>query len=123
MESCVIKKLCYTINNRLGGSKMNQGLQTLVSMWPILAVGIIFYFLLWRPQKKQQHRRKQFLNSLKKGDKIITIGGIYGKIISINKEIITLQVSDKVEIKISLSGISRYQNFDRQPEQISNQII
>ena len=45
---------------------------------PFFLMGGIFYFMLWKPQKKQQQDRQNLLNSLKKGDKIITIGGIYG---------------------------------------------
>ena len=59
---------------------MEDILQVLQTSWPILLMVVIFYFLLWRPQKKQQKERTNLLSSLKKGQKIVTIGGIYGEI-------------------------------------------
>ena len=53
--------------------------------WPILLMVVIFYFLLYRPQKKQQKQRNELLNSLKKGQKAVTIGGIYGEITSVSE--------------------------------------
>ena len=54
--------------------------ETLGTLGPIVVMVAIFYFLLYRPQKKQQSRRRAMLDSLKKGDQVITIGGIYGTI-------------------------------------------
>ena len=54
------------------------------SLWPFVLMGGIFYFMLWKPQKKEQQKRQDLLNSLKEGDEIITIGGIYGKITAIS---------------------------------------
>ena len=59
--------------------------QILQTSWPILLMVVIFYFLLWRPQKKQQKERANLLGSLKKGQKIVTIGGIYGEIVELEK--------------------------------------
>ncbi|ETJ32516.1 Preprotein translocase, YajC subunit, partial [human gut metagenome] len=53
---------------------MEDILQVLQTSWPILLMVVIFYFLLWRPQKKQQKERANLLGSLKKGQKIVTIG-------------------------------------------------
>ena len=60
--------------------------QILQTSWPILLMVVIFYFLLWRPQKKQQKERASLLGSLKKGQKIVTIGGIYGEIVELGDE-------------------------------------
>ena len=60
--------------------------QILQTSWPILLMVVIFYFLLWRPQKKQQKERTNLLSSLKKGQKIVTIGGIYGEIVELDDE-------------------------------------
>ena len=67
--------------------------------WPILLMVVIFYFLLYRPQKKQQKALNELLNSLKKGQKIVTIGGIYGTINALTDDAIMLQIAEKVEIK------------------------
>ncbi len=64
----------------------------------------VFYFLLIRPQKKRDREQKNLLNSLKKGDQIITIGGFYGKILSVKDDIITLQIGDNTA-KIERSAV------------------
>ncbi len=70
--------------------------QILQTSWPILLMVVIFYFLLWRPQKKQQKELASLLGSLKKGQKIVTIGGIYGEIVELDDERVKVQVSEKV---------------------------
>lgn len=72
---------------------------------PLIIIFVIFYFLLIRPQQKQQKERKQMLASLKKGDEIITIGGIYGKILNIKDDVLTLEIADKVRINVTRSAI------------------
>ena len=69
---------------------MEDILQVLQTSWPILLMVVIFYFLLWRPQKKQQKERANLLGSLKKGQKIVTIGGIYGEIVELDDEKVKL---------------------------------
>ena len=85
-------------------------MQSLVGYGPIIAMGLVFYFLLYRPQKKEQQRRAAMLSSLKKGDRIITIGGVHGTITSLNEKIVTIKIADKVEVDISRSAVSSYQN-------------
>ncbi len=63
---------------------MEDILQVLQTSWPILLMVVIFYFLLWRPQKKQQKERANLLGSLKKCQKIFTIFGIYFEIVEID---------------------------------------
>ena len=66
----------------------------------------LFIFLLWRPQKKQQKERANLLGSLKKGQKIVTIGGIYGEIVELDDEKVKVQVSEKVELTFARSAIA-----------------
>jgi preprotein translocase subunit YajC len=80
---------------------------SMYTMWPIILMVVIFYFLLYRPQKKQQKERKEMLDSLKKDAKVVTAGGLYGTIVSLNDEYIVLRVSDKVELKFTRSAISQ----------------
>ena len=80
--------------------------QILQTSWPILLMVVIFYFLLWRPQKKQQKERTNLLSSLKKGQKIVTIGGIYGEIIELDDEKVKVQVAEKVEMTIARTAIA-----------------
>lgn len=80
--------------------------QILQTSWPILLMVVIFYFLLWRPQKKQQKERASLLGSLKKGQKIVTIGGIYGEIVELDDEIVKVQVSEKVELTFARTAVA-----------------
>ncbi|MGB4494195.1 MAG: preprotein translocase subunit YajC [Limnochordia bacterium] len=73
---------------------------------PLVLLGVMFYFMIWRPQQKQQKERKAMLDSLKKGDKVVTIGGIHGELTALKEDYVSLKVADKVEIKLSRSGIS-----------------
>lgn len=80
--------------------------QILQTSWPILLMVVIFYFLLWRPQKKQQKERANLLGSLKKGQKIVTIGGIYGEIVELDDEKVKVQVSGKVELTFARTAVA-----------------
>ena len=80
--------------------------QILQTSWPILLMVVIFYFLLWRPQKKQQKERASLLGSLKKGHKIVTIGGIYGEIVELDDEKVKVQVSEKVELTFARTAVA-----------------
>ena len=80
--------------------------QILQTSWPILLMVVIFYFLLWRPQKKQQKERASLLGSLKKGQKIVPIGGIYGEIVELDDEKVKVQVSEKVELTFARTAVA-----------------
>ena len=80
--------------------------QILQTSWPILLMVVIFYFLLWLPKKKQQKERANLLGSLKKGQKIVTIGGIYGEIVELDDEKVKVQVSEKVELTFARTAVA-----------------
>lgn len=80
------------------------------SLWPFVLMGGIFYFMLWKPQKKEQQKRQDLLNSLKEGDEIITIGGIYGKITAIFEKRVKVEVAEGVVIEMARNAISGFQN-------------
>lgn len=67
----------------------------------------IIYFLMIRPQQKQQKQRQQMLDSAKVNDRIITIGGIHGRIVKMKDDMITVRIADKVEIEMEKSAIGR----------------
>lgn len=77
--------------------------------WFAIFFGIM-YFLMIRPQQKQAKQRKAMLSSLKVKDKIITAGGIYGKISKVKDDSVMVQIADKVEIEVSKSGIANVLN-------------
>ncbi|KUK65998.1 MAG: Preprotein translocase subunit YajC [Parcubacteria bacterium 34_609] len=81
---------------------MSQGIQ---SFLPLIIIFAIFYFILIRPQQQRQKKHQEMLNSLKVGDKVITIGGIFGIIREINGDVLTLEVSKDVKINTTKNAI------------------
>ncbi len=66
---------------------------------------LIFYFLLIRPQQKKQKELKAMIDNMKHGDTVITTGGIYGKITGLTENIVTLEIAEKVRVKVLRSHI------------------
>ena len=71
----------------------------------MLLIIVVFYFFMIRPQVKKQKETRTFRDALKKGDKIITTGGIYGKINNISENIITMDIGNNVTIKVDKNAI------------------
>jgi preprotein translocase subunit YajC len=91
-----------------GGQPAAQPSQSpMISFLPIALIFIIFYFLLIRPQKKSQQEHQKMLTELKKNDEVVTSGGIYGTIVNIQDDIVTLRVDDNTRIKVQKSAIAR----------------
>jgi len=66
---------------------------------------VVFYFFMIRPQVKRQKEVRQFREGLKKGDNVVTTGGIYGKIVEIKETTVILQIDNNVNIKVDKNGI------------------
>ncbi|HEX9948894.1 MAG TPA: preprotein translocase subunit YajC, partial [Thermodesulfobacteriota bacterium] len=66
----------------------------------------VFYFILIRPQQKRQKEHRQLLESLKKGDKVVTTGGIQGTIVALSDNVVTVEIADKVKVKVGRSYIA-----------------
>ena len=75
------------------------------SFIPLILIFVVFYFLLIRPQQKQAKQHQAFLNDLKKGQRVVTKGGIFGEIMSINDNILVLNIAKDVEIKVTRDAI------------------
>lgn len=75
----------------------------------IFIVGMIaiFWFFMIGPQRKQQKQRNEMFKNLKKGDKVITIGGLHGEIVEIDEDDVKLRVSDKTELKFTKTSIAK----------------
>jgi len=73
---------------------------------PIIILFVIFYFLLIRPQQKKAKEHREMIANLKKGVRIITSGGIYGTIISLDETTIGLEIAEKVKIKITRGNVA-----------------
>lgn len=77
---------------------------------PLVLMFVIFYFLLIRPQQKRAKEHREVLQNLKRGDTVITAGGIHGKISGLTDTMVTLEIADKVKIKVSrnqIAGLSK----------------
>jgi preprotein translocase subunit YajC len=72
----------------------------------MVAIFAIFYFLLIRPQQKKQKETKEMLSKLAHGDMVVTAGGLHGKVAAITEQIVTLEVADKIKVKVSRGYIT-----------------
>jgi len=97
-------------------AQAEQTTKTTAPMWPMLiAIFAVFYFFIIRPQRKKQHDTKSLLNTISNGDRVITIGGIYGTIVNIKEkkdvkhddDIVVLKVSDNAKIEMIRSSIAK----------------
>ena len=80
-------------------------MQSIQQFLPLIIIFAIFYFILIRPQQQKQKKHKSMLDSLQKGDKVITIGGLYGIIREIKGDVLTLEIAKDVVINASRSAI------------------
>ena len=94
----------YAMGTQPGGGG-GQG-SSFITFLPIILIFVIFYFLLIRPQQKQRKEHQNLLGNLKVGDQVITTGGMYGKITGMRENIITLEISEKVRVKVNRANIS-----------------
>lgn len=96
---------------------MNEGIIALVSAYgPLVAMVIAFYFFLYRPQRAEQRRRDDMLATLHKGNKVVTVGGIFGEIVEIKNNMIDLKIADKVVVKVTRSAVSRNITQGKSPQ-------
>ena len=77
----------------------------LLSFLPLILIFFIFYFLLIRPQQKKSKEHQAFLANLKKGEAVITSGGLHGVITGITDQVVTLEIADKIRVKVSRGHI------------------
>lgn len=78
----------------------------LMSMLPLILMFAIFYFLLIRPQQKKAKQHKEFLAALKKGDYVLTGGGIYGRILDADGDVLTIEIAENLNIKVNRGFVS-----------------
>lgn len=77
----------------------------IMQLLPFLLIIVVFYFFMIRPQVKKQKELRKYRENLKKGDKIVTTGGIYGKVIEIKDAYLLVEIADNVNIKIDKAGV------------------
>ena len=86
-----------------GGAGGFGGFQALV---PLLLMFAVFYFILIRPQQQKQKKHREVLQNLKTGDQVITSGGLYGTIVGIDEQKITLRIADNVKVEVGRSFVA-----------------
>jgi preprotein translocase subunit YajC len=78
----------------------------LVNFMPIIAIGLVFYFLVIAPANKQRKKQQEMLSALKKGDRVTTTGGIYGTIQGVEPDAVYLKIAENVKVKVARSAIT-----------------
>ena len=82
-----------------------QDANPLMSFLPLLLIVVVFYFFMIRPQMKRQKEIRTFRESLAKGDKVVTTGGIYGRIVEVKETHVILEIAKDIHIKVDKNGI------------------
>lgn len=77
----------------------------LTGLLPLLLVFVVFYFFMIRPQMRKQKELTTYRNAISKGDKVITTGGIYGKVVEVNDNVVTIEIANDVKIRVDKSAI------------------
>jgi preprotein translocase subunit YajC len=97
--------LAYAMGTGGTGGGGGQG-SSFTAFIPLILMFAIFYFLLIRPQQKKAKAHKETLTSLKKGDQIVSSGGLHGVITGLTDDIITMEIAPKVRVKISRGSVA-----------------
>ncbi|HEX9206548.1 MAG TPA: preprotein translocase subunit YajC [Candidatus Deferrimicrobiaceae bacterium] len=96
--------VAYAMGGSPGGGTGGAG--GLMGLLPILLMFVIFYFLLIRPQQKQARKHQDFIKNLKVGDRVVTTGGLHGEVKGLTETTVTLEVAEKVRVKVTRSAVS-----------------
>ena len=91
-----------------GGTPQNP----LISFLPLILVFVVFYFFMIRPQMKKQKELNNYRKDLKRGDKVITTGGIYGRVYEVKENSITMEVGGDVKLKVDKNAVLKDPSVD-----------
>lgn len=97
--------MSFFISDAMAQVSGASGSPSLISFLPMIALFAIFYFLLIRPQQKRQKEHKNMVTELAKGDEIVTMGGLLGKITGVDENFITVEVTKGTELKIQKASV------------------
>ena len=90
-----------------GGAAAGQGAGGFTSLIPIVLMFVIFYFLLIRPQQKKAKEHREMISQVRKGDRIVTSGGLHGRITAVSDSTLTVEIADRVRVKIARGNVSQ----------------
>jgi len=88
----------------------------IISLLPLILIFLIFYFLLIRPQKKQMQKHQETVNALKKGDEIVTTGGIHGKVTALKGKEIEVEIAPNIRITLNKQAVAGLKSEPLQQE-------
>ncbi|MBT3257983.1 MAG: preprotein translocase subunit YajC, partial [Deltaproteobacteria bacterium] len=98
-----MNSLAYALGGSGGGEGAGGGFGAFL---PLILMFAIFYFLLIRPQQKKAKAHKQLLSAIKKGDRIVSSGGLHGLVTGLTDDVVTVEIAPKVRVKIARGSIS-----------------
>ena len=84
---------------------MQQG-NALFQLLPFIIIFVIFYLLLFLPMRRRQKKHQEMLSKLTKGDRIVTSGGIFGTVLAVDNDVLTLKIADNVKIQVARSAVA-----------------
>ena len=88
------------------------GASGLMSLLPLLLIIVVFYFFMIRPQMKKQKEMNNYRSTLKRGDKVITTGGIYGRVYEVKDNYVTIEVGGDVKLKVDKNALLKDPSAD-----------
>ena len=98
--------MSFFISDAMAQAAPAQQADPFMSFLPLIILFVIFYFLLIRPQQKKAKEHKQMVEGLKKGDEVVTQGGIVGKVTDVGEGFLTCEIADNVEVKLQAHAIA-----------------
>ena len=122
--------LCAVVVFSLAGRALAAGAPAggmggagILGLAPWIAIFVIFYFLLIRPQQKQASEQKKMIEALKRGDRVLTQGGIYGTITAVKGKVLEMKISDEVKVFVARSAVSQVVSEDPAREPESTEVV
>jgi preprotein translocase subunit YajC len=97
--------LAFIILQANGASQGSPNMLT--SLLPLLLVFVVFYFFMIRPQMKRQKELTAFRSAISKGDKVITTGGLYGKVVDVADSVVTIEIANDVKVRVDKNAVLR----------------
>lgn len=97
--------MSFFISDALAEAPAAGGADPFISLLPLVLFGVVFYFLLIRPQSKRQKEHKRMVEALAKGDEVVTMGGVAGRIADLGENFIRVEIADGVQIKVRRTAV------------------
>jgi preprotein translocase subunit YajC len=105
-----VARIAFAALGPPSGSGPNAAITQILFFGAIFA---IFYFLLIRPQQKQRKDRERMLAAVKKGDRVVTSGGLHGTVVGLNEQVVVLKVADQVKVELDRTAVARVVEVER----------